>query len=80
MFPDLDSARLQRSLDYFAEHYPAAELKPPADRALAIAQFVDGTQDFCAERVAEIDRDLYDRDAYTLSFLREHLTRQHENN
>jgi hypothetical protein len=42
--------------------------------ALAIADFVDGTQDFCRERVSEIDRDLQKRDAYTLSFLREHFT------
>jgi hypothetical protein len=44
--------------------------------AVAIADFVDGTQDFCHERVSEIDRDLQKRDAYTLSFLREHLTRR----
>ena len=43
--------------------------------AVAIADFVDGTQDFCGERVLEIDRDLRKRDAYTLSFLREHFTR-----
>ena len=43
--------------------------------AVAIADFVEGTQDFCGERVSEIDRDLQKRDAYTLSFLREHLTR-----
>ena len=43
--------------------------------AEAIAEFVDGTQDFCHERVSEIDRDLQKRDAYTLSFLREHFTR-----
>jgi hypothetical protein len=42
--------------------------------ALAIADFVEGTQDFCRERVWEIDRDLQKRDAYTLSFLREHFT------
>ena len=42
--------------------------------ALATADFVDGTQDFCRERVSEIDRDLQKRDAYTLSFLREHFT------
>jgi hypothetical protein len=42
--------------------------------AVAIADFVDGTQDFCHERVCEIDRDLQKRDAYTLSFLREHFT------
>ena len=44
--------------------------------ALAIAEFVDGTQDFCHERVSEIDRDLQKRDAYTLTFLREHFTRR----
>jgi hypothetical protein len=42
--------------------------------AVAIADFVDGTLDFCGERVSEIDRDLQKRDAYTLSFLREHFT------
>jgi hypothetical protein len=42
--------------------------------AVAIADFIDGTQDFCRERVSEIDRDLQKRDAYTLSFLREHFT------
>ena len=49
-----------------------------ARRALvvAIADFVEGTQDFCRERVSEIDRDLQKRDAYTLSFLREHFTTQ----
>ena len=40
---------------------------------VAIADLVDGTQDFCRERVSEIDRDLQKRDAYTLSFLREHF-------
>ncbi len=47
-----------------------------ARRALAvvIADFVDGTQDFCHEHISEIDRDLQKRDAYTLSFLREHFT------
>jgi len=45
--------------------------------AEAIAEFVNGTQDFCHERVSEIDRDLQKRDAYTLSFLREHFTTQH---
>jgi len=49
----------------------------PSRRALAVAvtDFVEGTQDFCHERVSEIDRDLQKRDAYTLSFLREHFTR-----
>jgi len=48
-----------------------------ARRALtmAIADFIEGTQDFCGERVSEIDRDLQKRDAYTLSFLREHFTK-----
>jgi hypothetical protein len=41
---------------------------------VAIADFVDGTQNFCGERVSEIDRDLQKRDAYMLSFLREHFT------
>ena len=36
---------------------------------VAIADFVDNTQDFCGERVSEIDRDLQKRHAYTLSFL-----------
>jgi hypothetical protein len=40
---------------------------------VAIADFVDGTQDFCRERVSEIDRDLQKRDAYTLSFLGEYF-------
>jgi len=44
--------------------------------AVAIADFVDGTQDFCRERVSEIHRDLQKRDAYTLSFLREHFTKR----
>ena len=44
---------------------------------VAIADFVDGTQDFCRERVSEIDRDLQKRDAYTLSFLREHFANRH---
>lgn len=43
---------------------------------LAIEELVDGTEDFCAERVSEIDRDLERRDAYTLSFLREHFARR----
>lgn len=75
MFADLDYARLKNSLEYFVEHY--AELSASTDRdvAVAIADFVEGTQDFCRERVEEIDRDLQTRDAYTLSFLREHVTR-----
>jgi len=48
--------------------------------AAAIADFVDGTQDFCGERVGEIDRDLLKRDAYTLSFLRESFTRYQQTN
>ena len=77
MFPDLDNARLQRSFEYFAENYAPAELIVPAQHVLsaAIADFVEGTQDFCKERVLEIDRDLQRQDAYTLSFLREHFTR-----
>jgi len=77
MSPDLDYARLQRSFEYFAEHYAPAELMTPAQPALsvAIADFVEGTQDFCKERVLEIDRDLQKRDAYTLSLLRERFTR-----
>jgi hypothetical protein len=43
--------------------------------AVTMADFIDGTQDFCRERVSEIDRDLQKRDAYTLSFLRQHFTR-----
>ena len=46
--------------------------------AVAMADFVEGTHDFCCERVAEIDRDLHRRDAYTLSFLREYLTRERD--
>ena len=80
MFPDLDYARLKRSFEYFVEHYASADLTKPelhaADEASdTIATFVDGTQDFCHERVAEIDRDLHKGDAYTLSFLREHFTK-----
>ena len=52
----------------------------PAQPALfvAIADFVEGTQDFCKERVLEIDRDLQKRDAYTLSFSRERFTRDQQ--
>ena len=80
MSPDLDYARLQRSFEYFAEHYAPAALMTPAQSALsvAIADFVEGTQDFCKERVLEIDRDLQKRDAYTLSFLRERFTRDQQ--
>jgi hypothetical protein len=41
---------------------------------LAIIDFVEGTRNFCQERVLEIDRDLLKRDGYTLSFLREYFT------
>ena len=77
VFPDLDATCLKRSFDYFVEHYASAELITSGNSALvvAIADFVEGTHDFCCERVAEIDRDLQKRDAYTLSFLREHFTR-----
>ena len=80
MSPDLDYARLQRSFEFFAEHYAPTELMTPAQPALfvAIADFVEGTQDFCKERVLEIDRDLQKRDAYTLSFLRERFTRDQQ--
>jgi hypothetical protein len=73
----LDYARLKRSFEYFVEHYAPAELITLSRRPLAerIADFVEGTQDFCCERVEEIDRDLNKRDAYTLSFLREHFSR-----
>jgi hypothetical protein len=75
VFPELDYARLKRSFEYFVEHYPAAELTASTHRALAVAlaDFVEGTQDFCGERISEIDRDLVKRDAYTLSFLRDHF-------
>ena len=49
--------------------------RPRCALAMAIADFVDNTQDFCGERVSEIDRDLQRREAYTLSFLRERFTR-----
>ena len=82
MLPDLDYARLRRSFDYFAEHYAPAELTTPSQRALAevIADFVEGTQDFCRERVEEIDRDLQKRDAYTLSLLRAYFARDQRTN
>lgn len=75
MFPDLDYARLKRSFEYFAEHYACAERSTPAqvDLDVAIGDFVEGTQDFCRERVAEIDRDLQKREAYTLCFLRDYF-------
>ena len=96
MFPDLDYARLKRSVGYFVEHYAPGKLIAPRSHlvkllerdgpsrmsrarlalAVAIADFVDGTQDFCRERVSEIDGDLQKRDAYTLSFLREHFTKR----
>jgi hypothetical protein len=80
--PDLDYARLKRSFNYFVEHYASADLSDPAQRnlALAVADFVEGTQDFCAERVSEIDQDLQKRDGYTLSFLREHFMRNRRSN
>ena len=84
---DLDPARLERSLTYLVEHYRAKSLIPPrsgpgaqSERhknllATAVADFVEGAEDFCAERVAEIDRDLERRGAYTLSFLRGHFAK-----
>ena len=82
MFPHLDPARLKRSFDYFVEYYASAELITPASRTLAagIADFVEGTQDFCGERVSEIDRDLQKRDAYTLSFLRDYFATDQRTN
>ena len=82
MFADLDYVRLKRSFEYFAEHYAPAELITPAEPALSVAitDFVEGTQDFCKERVLEIDRDLQTRDAYTLSFLPERFTRDQQSN
>lgn len=91
MIHDLDDARLRRSFAYLAEQYmPGSGIndepnflrqqkRQEDDRralVLAIEEFVDGTEDFCAERVSEIDRDLQRRDAYTLSFLREHFARR----
>jgi hypothetical protein len=75
--PDLDYARLKRSFKYFVEHYASQGLTDSAQRdlALAVADFVEGTQDFCGERIAEIDQDLQKRDGYTLSFLRDYFTR-----
>jgi hypothetical protein len=75
MFANFDYARLKRSVEYFVEHYACAEFVTPAHRAfdVAIVEFVECTQDFCRDRVAEIDRDLQKRDAYTLSFLREYF-------
>jgi hypothetical protein len=81
VYPDLDYARLRKSLEYFVEHYGFAEhitsgLDPvklldrderfPMSRkcralVVAIADFIGGTQDFCGERVSEIDRDLQNR-------------------
>ena len=76
MSPDLDRARLKRSFEYFVEHYASTKLITSEQPALsvAVADFVAGTQDFCKERVLEIDRDLQKRNAYTLSFLRERFT------
>jgi hypothetical protein len=78
MFPDLDYTRLKKSFEYFVEHYPSAERSAPAHPAVdvAIVNFVECTQDFCAERVTEIDHDLQKRNAYTLSFLRNYFTRR----
>ena len=61
----------------FVERFEASRMSQ-ARRSLAIriADFVESTQDFCGERVAEIDRDLQKRDAYTSSFLRKHFTRR----
>lgn len=42
---------------------------------VSLADFVEGTQDFCREQVFEIDRDLQKRNAYTLSFLRGYFAR-----
>ena len=63
----------------FLERFERSRMRQ-ARRSLAIgiADFVEGTQDFCGERFAEIDRDLQKRDAYTLSFLREHFTRRRD--
>jgi hypothetical protein len=82
VFVDLDYARLKRSFDYFVHNYAVADLIAPAHTTLpmSIANFVEGTQDFCGERLAEIDRDLVKRDAYTLSFLREYLNRDQQTN
>jgi hypothetical protein len=82
VFPDLDHARLKRSFEYFADHYAPGERIAPGSNPVnvVIADFVEGTQDFCGERVAEIDRDLEKRGAYTLSFLREYLTRDQQKN
>ena len=57
---------------------PSRTNHPSRALAVAIADSVEGTHDFCCEQVAEIDRDLQKRDAYTLSFLREYLTRERD--
>jgi hypothetical protein len=57
---------------------PSRTNHPSRALAVAIADFVEGTHDFCCERIAEIDRDLQKRDAYTLSFLREYFTRERD--
>ena len=44
--------------------------------AIGIGDFVESTEDFCGERVAQIDADLQKKDAYTLSFLRLHFRRR----
>ena len=79
MFPDLDYARLKRSFEYFVEHYTPAELIKPRSHPVKLLERdecsrMSRAQEFCHERVSEIDRDLQKRDAYTLSFLREHFT------
>jgi len=59
----------------FLERLEASSMSQ-ARRSLAIriADVIESTEDFCGERVGEIDRDLERRDAYTLSFLREHFS------
>ena len=44
--------------------------------AIGIGDLVESTEDFCGERVAQIDADLQKIDAYTLSFLRVHFRRR----
>jgi hypothetical protein len=57
---------------------PSRMSRPRRALTVAIVDFVEGTHDFCAERVSEIDRDLQKQDAYTLSFLREVFTMRHD--
>jgi hypothetical protein len=80
MIGDLDQARLEQSYAYLVEHYlpailPASgmNLDQQKDLCAAVADLVTSLEDFCAERVAEIDRDLQRRGGYTLSFLRDQL-------